>query len=84
MPLKYMHTMNGKPAYFCPKEGEIFFSGRGRFNAVRLVNSVMEIHRNERISAKTRKELFKDNKSKWAMGWVNVIVPNSDYPKRLS
>lgn len=74
MPLKYMHTMNGKPAYFCPEEGEIFFAARGRFNAVRLVDSVTQIHRNERVSAKTRKERYKENKPKWVMGWINVNV----------
>lgn len=76
MKLKYMHTMNGQPAYFDPKEGEIFFAGRGRssYNAVRLVDSVKDIHRNERISAKTRKELFGDKATKFEMGWVNVVT----------
>jgi hypothetical protein len=71
-----MHTLNGQPAFFCTKEGEIFFASRGSYNAVRLVDSVAEIHRNERTSLKTRKELFKENESKWEMGWVNVQVPN--------
>lgn len=76
MNVKYMHTMNGKPAYFDPKEGEIFFAGRGRSanNAVRLVDSVKEIHRNERISSRTRKELFSEAKPNWEMGWVNVVT----------
>lgn len=74
MKKKYMHTLNDKPAYFCPKEGEIFFAARGSYNAVRLVDSVAEIHRNERISRKTRKDLFKENEDKWEHGWVNVLV----------
>ncbi len=77
MPIKYMHTLDGKPAFFEPKQKQIFFATRGSYNAVRLVDSVKEIHRNEKASLKSRKAEFGEQESNWEMGWVNVQVPNT-------
>lgn len=74
MTKKYMHTLDGKPAYFEPKEKQIFMAARGNFNAVRLVDSVAEIHRNEKASAKSRREAFGENATTFEAGWVNVLV----------
>lgn len=69
-----MHTLNGQPAYFCLKEVQIFFAHRGSYNSVRLMNSVEEIHRNEKISRKNRREFFGESEDKWKHGWLGVIV----------
>jgi hypothetical protein len=74
MTKKYMHTLDGQPAFFEPKLKQIFLSTRGSYNAVRLVDSVKQIHRNEKISEKTRQQEFGDTRGKWEMSWVNVMV----------
>lgn len=74
MTKKYMHTLDGKPAHFDKKNQQIFFSGRGSYNAVRLVDSVAQIHRNERASAITRKRDFGATAVVFETGWVNVMI----------
>jgi hypothetical protein len=74
MTKKYMHTLDGKPAFFEPKQKQIFFACRGSYNAVRLVDSVAEIHRNEKISSKTRRNECGENATTFEEGWINVLV----------
>lgn len=74
MTKKYMHTLDGRPAYFEPRLKQIFFAARGTFNAVRLVDTVKEIHQNERISIRTRHLEGPLNTAKFEHGWVNVLI----------
>lgn len=71
---KYMHTLDGKPAYFEPQKQQIFFAARGSFNAVRLVDTIKEIHRNERASELSRFKEFGAEATRFEPGWVNVLV----------
>lgn len=69
---KYMHTLDGKPAFY--KEGEmIYFSMRGTYNAVILVDTLKQIHDNERNSDAWRAEKNMQ-KGQWEYGWVKVRV----------
>lgn len=73
MKSKYMHTLDGQPAYFDPKEKQIFFAGLAKHNAVRLVGSVNRIQHDEKTSAETRMAKYGETAMKWKTGWVRVI-----------
>jgi hypothetical protein len=70
--LKYMHTLDGRPAYYNPGE-QIYFAMRGKCQAVRLVDTLKEIHRQQKLSTAWRKQKQQDP-SKWEMGWMGVLV----------
>jgi hypothetical protein len=70
--IKYMHTMDGKPGYYVEGE-QIYFASRGSFGAVRLVDSVEQIHKNEKASDKYRISKGMDARP-WGFGWVKVKI----------
>lgn len=69
--IKYMHTLDGKPAFYDPGQ-QICFTGVGRCNAVTLVDSIKEIQKQQRLSRKWRASHgWTDDR---AHGWVCVEV----------
>lgn len=48
----YMHTLNGKPAYFDPKQEIILFMRGGKANP--LANSLRQIKRERKIDPSSR------------------------------
>lgn len=65
----YMHTIEGAPGVFC--QDQIFYATRYPNGAVRLVESLQQINKEQRISTRLRKSMS------WPVtnyGWVKVRV----------
>jgi len=50
----YLHTLDGRPAFFCPNQGQLLFATRR--GKQRLVPTLRQIYREQRASRKHRKE----------------------------
>lgn len=75
----YMHTIDGKPASFCP-EGHIVYSYSGRWQrrGIRLATSVAQIHREQKASDAWRlKKGFLSSADRY--GFVRVDVSLSEF-----
>ena len=51
---RYMHTLDGKPAFYDPREKMIFFCGQTRIGGEYLVNSLKTIRHQQSMSRATR------------------------------
>lgn len=66
--VKYMHTLNGRPANYNSKFRSLFFLGG---QPVRLVASLQTIRRQARLSAARDKEIGAGD---YRYGYVRVVV----------
>lgn len=68
MAVKYMHTLNGEPAYYRPGQ-QIYYRPSKRF-ALPLANSLKQIKAEQKASAKFREATGMHDY--WAAGYVKV------------
>ncbi len=72
---KYMHTIAGKPASFTGEQ--ITYAG-SRYNHIKLLDSLKEIKKEQRLSMKFREEFFGEKNSYLEYGYCIVEVEEDD------
>ncbi len=67
---KYMHTLNGKPASFFGGEQICFAGDRG--GKIKLVNSLKQIRKEQKITKKFREKMGWDDYHEWDYDYALV------------
>jgi len=76
----YMHTLDGMPAAYMPRERQIcFLSHYGNRNCNVLATSLQQIRKEQRLSRKYRQEVLGiDADVDYEAGYVIVNTPQED------
>uniref|UniRef100_A0A6H1ZRX2 Uncharacterized protein n=1 Tax=viral metagenome TaxID=1070528 RepID=A0A6H1ZRX2_9ZZZZ len=75
--IKYIHTINGSPAIF-HKGGQICYTTYNR--ATKLVNSLSQIKKEQKLSKKWRKKMgFLNSIIKY--GWIKIAIDKEEESK---